>query len=117
MITDSPEIQPPLIDNSQYQVPSLPTRMNTRISREYISQHITYRAQRLAGKVEPEMVNRTFSLFSLAVRFAFKTIRKRRAATLEKLDETGTNKGTPVDTSKLKIADFVHYNPVDNPME
>ncbi|CAF1057181.1 unnamed protein product [Adineta ricciae] len=100
MITDSPEIQPPVIDNSQYQVPSLPTRMNTRISREYISQHITYRAQRLAGKVEPEM-----------------TIRKRRAATLEKLDETGTNKGTPVDTSKLKIADFVHYNPVDNPME
>jgi hypothetical protein len=47
----------------------------------------------------------------------FQTIRKRRAATLEKLDETGVNKGGPVDTSKLKIADFVHYNPISNPME
>ncbi|UJR30667.1 hypothetical protein I4U23_018191 [Adineta vaga] len=100
MITETPEIPPIVMDNSQYQVPPLSNRMNTRISREYISQHITYRAQRLAGKVEPEM-----------------TIRKRRAATLEKLDETGSSKGVPVDTSKLKIADFVHYNPVDNPME
>jgi len=45
------------------------------------------------------------------------TIRKRRAATLEKLDEAGVNKGGPIDTSKLKIADFVHYNPTANPME
>ncbi|CAF1015640.1 unnamed protein product [Adineta steineri] len=103
MTTEISEIHTPPIDNNSHNIsiPSLPTRMNnTKISREYISQHINYRAQRLASKIEPDM-----------------TIRKRRAATLEKLDETGFNKGQPIDTSKLKIADFVHYNPADNPMD
>ncbi|CAF1158021.1 unnamed protein product [Adineta steineri] len=103
MTTEISEIHTPPIDNNNHNISisSLPTRMNnTKISREYISQHINYRAQRLASKIEPDM-----------------TIRKRRAATLEKLDETGFNKGQPVDTSKLKIADFVHYNPADNPMD
>ncbi len=53
MITEISEIHIPLIDNNSNQVPS---RTNTKISREYLTQHIIYRAQRLASKVEPEMV-------------------------------------------------------------
>ncbi len=54
MITEISEIHTPLIDNSYSQIS---TRANTKISREYLTQHITYRAQRLASKVEPEMVD------------------------------------------------------------
>lgn len=57
MITETSEIHIPLIDNHYNQ---LPTRINTKISREYLTQHITYRAQRLAAKVEPEMVDFDF---------------------------------------------------------
>lgn len=35
----------------------LVTRANARVSAEYLTQHINYRAQRLAAKVEPGMVN------------------------------------------------------------
>ncbi|CAF3576107.1 unnamed protein product [Rotaria sordida] len=97
IITETFEAHTPSIDHNHIQLSS---RTTTKVSREYLTQHINYRAQRLAAKIEPDM-----------------TIRKRRAITLEKLDETGVNKGTPIDTSKLKIADFVHYNPVSNPME
>ncbi|CAF3502674.1 unnamed protein product [Rotaria sp. Silwood1] len=96
-ITETFEVHTPLIDHNHIQLTS---RTSTKISREYLTQHINYRAQRLAAKIEPEM-----------------KIRKRRAATLEKLDETGINKGASFDPSKLKIADFAHYNPRDNPME
>jgi hypothetical protein len=58
MITETSEVHTPTIDNSQ--ISTLPTRMNTKISREYLTQHITYRAQRLASKVEPEMVDCRF---------------------------------------------------------
>jgi NADH dehydrogenase FAD-containing subunit len=61
MITESLEIHTSLIDNSHSQLSSLPSRMNKKISREYLTQHITYRAQRLASKVEPDMVD--FELF------------------------------------------------------
>jgi hypothetical protein len=37
------------------------TRQNGKISREYLSQHISYRAQRLASKVEADKVNVWFS--------------------------------------------------------
>ncbi len=53
MITDTSETNIHLIDNNHNQIS---TRINTKISREYLTQHITYRAQRLAAKVEPEMV-------------------------------------------------------------
>ncbi|CAF2009966.1 unnamed protein product [Rotaria magnacalcarata] len=96
-ITETAEVHTPTIDNSPL---LLPPRTTSKISREYLNQHISYRAQRLAAKVEPH-----------------NTIRKRRAATLEKLEDIGGNKGEPVDTSKLKIADFVHYNPEANKME
>ncbi|CAF2956102.1 unnamed protein product [Rotaria sp. Silwood2] len=96
-ITETLETHTSLIDNNHIQLSS---QTNTKISREYLTQHINYRAQRLAAKIEPDM-----------------KIRKRRAATFEKLDETGVNKGAPFDPSKLKIADFAHYNPRDNPME
>jgi len=54
MITEISEISIPLIDNSYNQISS---RINTKISREYLTQHITYRAQRLASKVEPDMLD------------------------------------------------------------
>ncbi|CAM4861524.1 unnamed protein product [Rotaria socialis] len=96
-ITETTEVHTPTIDNNPL---LLPPRTTSKISREYLNQHISYRAQRLAAKVEPH-----------------NTIRKRRAATFEKLEDIGGNKGEPVDTSKLKIADFVHYNPEANKME
>jgi hypothetical protein len=60
MITETSEVHTPTIDNTQIQISTVPTRMNTKISREYLTQHITYRAQRLASKVEPEMVDYRF---------------------------------------------------------
>lgn len=80
--------------------PSSQTKFNGKISREYLIQHITYRAQRLAHKVESD-----------------KTTRKRRAAALGKIEKANANRDGPLDTSKLTIADFAHYNPTENPME
>lgn len=57
MITKTSEVHTPSIDHSHIQIQTLPTRTSTKISREYLTQHITYRAQRLAAKVEPEMVS------------------------------------------------------------
>ncbi|CAF1122692.1 unnamed protein product [Didymodactylos carnosus] len=90
------------------------TSNELKISREYLQQYITYRAQRQAAKLEPDMVRffsdaRTNSDFVFIV--SLKTIRKRRAAAMEKFADKGQ-----VDTTKLKLADFVHYNPSDNPM-
>lgn len=47
------EVHTPLIDNN---ISQISFRTSTKISREYLTQHITYRAHRLASKVEPEMV-------------------------------------------------------------
>ena len=62
MIVESSEAHTPIIEN----IPNpLSTRTNTKISREYLTQHITYRAQRLAAKVEPEMVDYFVSILYL----------------------------------------------------
>ena len=65
------EVHTPSIDTSHIEISPLSTRMNTKISREYLTQHITYRAQRLASKVEPEMVDFRFiySFFFINIYF------------------------------------------------
>lgn len=53
-ITETTEVHTPHIDNNPL---LLPPRTTSKISREYLNQHISYRAQRLAAKVEPHMVD------------------------------------------------------------
>lgn len=53
MVSEPMEVHTPLVDNNANQIPH---RINSKISREYLTQHISYRAHRLASKVEPEMV-------------------------------------------------------------
>ena len=56
-ITETLEVQTLPVDHSHIHLSSLPSRATTKISREYLTQHINYRAQRLASKVEPDMVD------------------------------------------------------------
>jgi hypothetical protein len=64
MSLETSEVHTPLIDNNHNR---LSTRTNQKISREYLTQHITYRAQRLAAKVEPEMVDFSFVIIYLSI--------------------------------------------------
>lgn len=63
MPVETSELDLPLVNHNQSQIS---TRTNTRISAEYLTQHIIYRAQRLAGKVEPGMVNINVSSWSIS---------------------------------------------------
>ncbi len=69
MFNESSEIHTSFNDHSHSQISLLPTRTNRKISREYLTQHITYRAQRLASKVEPDMVNYLFFSFIINLEF------------------------------------------------
>lgn len=68
-IAETPEaIHTPVIDNSHV---TMSTRASARLSREYITQHISYRAQRHAAKVEPHMVCFILLPFFLNIRSDF----------------------------------------------